>query len=154
MTLSFLKTLIKAAHCLRDKVRDSECVPLWLSSHTLDLNITSLLPPNSVPFHWTTSTSPMHDPPPTFWHVSMLLLPLRMSSLSCSLPRPFSRPSLLDLHILTFQEPDWAFPSLRNLLWLPVVDWDDHSTWGHSHPGTPTPKHHCLFPHWTHSFLC
>ena len=71
-----------------------------------------------------------------------------------SLLLPFPKPSLPVLYLLTFQEPDQAFPSPRSLLWPPVLDWDDHSTWAHAHPGTLTPKHHCLFWHWTHSFLC
>lgn len=55
---------------------------------------------------------------------------------------------------LTFQEPEQAFPAPGSLLWPPVLDWDDHSTWAHSHAGTPTPRHHCLFSSQTHSFLC
>lgn len=42
-----------------------------------------------------------------------------------SLLLPFPKPSLPVLYLLTFQEPDQAFPSPRSLLWPPVLDWDD-----------------------------
>lgn len=45
-----------------------------------------------------------------------------------------------------------SFPEKPSLTPSSGLRW--YSTWAHAHPGTPTPKRHCLFLHRTHLFLC
>lgn len=92
-----------------------------------------------------------------FSHVLALLCvassPMNALFLS-SLPRPVHMPSLPGILLLTFQEPDLAFPSLGSFLWTPSsrLRWPLHM--GSFPPWYSNPKHRCLFSHWTHSFLC